>query len=163
MHGKHSITVGFDGRIIHNNTSSLASSFARYGYGESELIGLGADINNALTSYLQQRVPDAALQDPTSAANGFAALFGIVNDDFHTYMFDKSGNPLPQGTAQVRSFIEHDYALYVADTYRATRDLTLTFGLRWENFRPPYEANGYQVDPTVGLNQYFVERNFLQS
>lgn len=163
VHGKHTITFGFNSRIIHNNTSSLANSFARYGYGESELIGLGADIDNALTSYLQQRVPNAALQDPTSAANGFAALFGMVNDDFHTDMFDKNGNPLPQGTPQVRSFIEHDFALYVGDTYRATRELTLSFGLRWENFRPPYEANGYQIDPTVGLNQYFAERNFLQS
>ena len=163
VHGKHSLTFGFNARIIHNNTSSLASSFPRYGYGESELIGLGADIDNALTSYLQQRVPDAALQDPTSAANGFAALFGLVNDNFHTDMFDKNGNPLPQGTAQVRSFIEHDFALYMGDTYRATRELTLNFGLRWENFRPPYEANGLQVSPTVGLNQYFAERDYLQS
>jgi hypothetical protein len=163
VHGKHSITFGFNARLIRNNTASLANSFARYGYGESELIGLGADIDNALTSYLQQRVANAALQDPTSAANGFAALFGIVNDDFHTDMFDKNGYPLPPGTAQVRSFIEHDFALYVGDTYRATRDLTLTFGLRWENFRPPYEANGLQVDPTIGLNQYLADRNFLQS
>jgi hypothetical protein len=161
--GKHSITFGFNGRFIHNNTSSLANSFPRYGYGESELIGLGADIDNALVSYLQQRVPNAALQDPTSSANGFAALFGMVNDYFHTDMFGKNGNPLPQGTAQVRSFIERDYALYVGDTYRATRELTLSFGLRWENFRPPYEANGFQVAPTDPLNQYFAERDFLQS
>ncbi|HEV8040111.1 MAG TPA: carboxypeptidase-like regulatory domain-containing protein [Bryobacteraceae bacterium] len=163
IHGRHSITFGFNGRFIHNDTSSFANSFARYGYGESELIGLGADIDNDLTAFLQQRIGNAALADPTSAANGFAALFGMVNDDFHTDMFGKNGNPLPQGTAQVRSFIEHDYALYVGDTYRATRELTLTFGLRWEDFRPPYEANGYQIDPTVGLNQYFAERNFLQS
>ena len=163
IHGKHTFTFGFNGRFINNDTSSMANSFARYGYGESELIGLGADIDNALTAYLQQRVPNAALQDPTSAANGFAALFGMVNDDFHTNMYDKNGNPLPQGTAQVRSFIERDYGLYVGDTFRATRELTLTFGLRWENFRPPYEANGYQVDPTIGLNQYFAERDFLQT
>jgi hypothetical protein len=163
VHGKHTITFGFNARVIHNNTSSLANSFARYGYGESELIGLGADIDNALTSYLQQRVANAALQDPTSAANGFAALFGLVNDDFHTDMYDKNGNPLPPGAPQVRSFIEHDFGLYLGDTYRATRDLTLTFGLRWENFRPPYEANGLQVDSTIGLNQYLAERNFLQS
>ena len=161
--GKHTFTFGFNFRFIHNNTSSLANSFARYGYGESELIGLGADIDNAATAYLQQSNPNAALADPLSVANGFAALFGMVNDDFHTDMFDKNGNPLPQGTPQVRHFVEHDYALYVGDTYRATRELTLTLGLRWENFRPPYEANGYQVAPTVGLNQYFAERNFLQS
>jgi hypothetical protein len=70
---------------------------------------------------------------------------------------------VPIGTPQVRSFIERDYGLYVGDTYRATRELTLTFGLRWENFRPPYEAKGLQVSPTTPLNQYFGERNYLQS
>jgi hypothetical protein len=90
-------------------------------------------------------------------------LFGLVNDDFHTDQFDRKGNPLPQGTPQVRSFIERDYALYVGDTWRATRELTVSAGLRWENFRPPYEANGYQVTSTVPLTQYFAERNALQT
>ena len=92
---------------------------------------------------MQQRLgPNAQLADPTSVANGMGVLFGLVNDDFHTDQFDRKGNPLPQGTPQVRSFIERDYALYAGDTWRATRELTLSFGLRWENFRPPYEANG---------------------
>ena len=150
--------------MIHNNTSSLANSFARYGYGESELIGLGSDIDNALTSYLQQSIPNAAVAGSDVGGKRISPHCSVlVNDNFHTNMYNKNGNPLPQGTAQVRTFIEHDCGLYVGDTYRATRELTLTFGLRWENFRPPYEANGYQVDPTVGLNQYFAERNFLQS
>ncbi len=162
--GKHTIIFGFNGRLMHNDTSSYANSFAHYGYGATELIGLGADIDNSITAYMQQRLgPNAQLADPTSVANGMGVLLGLVNDDFHTDQFNRSGNPLPQGTPQVRSFIERDYALYVGDTWRATRDLTLSFGLRWENYRPPYEANGYQVDPTVPLTQYFAERNALQS
>ncbi len=162
--GKHTITAGFDGRFISNYTSSFTNSFPRYGYGATELIGLGADIDNAVTAYIQQRVgPAAQLADPTSVANGMGALFGLVNDDFHTDMFSKNGAPLPQGTPEVRKFIERDYALYVGDTYRATRELTVSAGLRWENFRPPYEQNGLQVDPTVPLTTYFAERNSLQS
>src|SRR6202171_4344512 len=162
--GPHTITAGFSARIIHNNTSSDANSFSPFRLRGNELIGLGADIDNSITAYIQQKLgPSAQLADPTSVTNGMGALFGLVNDDFHTDMFDIHGNPLPIGTPQVRSFIERDYGLYVGDTYRATRELTLTFGLRWENFRPPYEANGLQVSPTVPLNQYFGERNYLQS
>ena len=162
--GKHTITAGFNARLIRNDTSSYANSFPRYGYGATELIGLGADIDNAITGYIQQKLgPSAQLADPTSVTNGMGALFGLVNDDFHTDMFDIHGNPLPIGSPQVRSFVERDYGLYVGDTYRATREVTLTFGLRWENFRPPYEADGLQVAPTVPLNQYFGERNYLQS
>ena len=52
---------------------------------------------------------------------------------------------------------------YIGDAWRVSRELTLNFGLRYENFRPPYEANGLQVDTTVPLNQYFAQRNGLQS
>jgi hypothetical protein len=163
-HGKHTIVAGFNGRSIRNDTSSFASSFARYGYGSTELIGLGADIDNAITAFMQQKLgPDAQLVDGTSVANGMGSLFGLVNDDFHTDQFNRKGLPLPQGTPQVRSFKERDYALYAGDTWRVTRELTVSVGLRWENFRPPYEANGLQVAPTVPLNQYFAERNALQA
>ena len=163
--GKHTITAGLNFRFIRNSTSSSASSFARYGFGGSELIGLGADIQNALTDYIQNRTndPTAELADPTSAAYGMAVLLGLVNDDFHTDQFDKKGNPLPQGTPQARSFIERNYGAYVRDSYRATRELTLNFGVRYENFRPLYEKSGTQVAPTVPLNQYFATRNYLQS
>src|SRR6202790_844750 len=155
--GRHTLTFGFNARIIHNDTSSLANSFARYGYGATELIGLGADINNAIADYTH-----TTQADPTSVANGMGVILGMVNDNFNTDLFDKSGKPLPQGTPEVRRFIEHDYALYVGDSFRVSRELTLTAGLRWENFRPPYESNGLQVDPTVPLTSYFAERNFLQ-
>ena len=128
------------------------------------MIGLGADIDSSVLGYVQNRSGNAGAQlaDSTSVTNGMGAILGIVNDAFHTDQFARDGSPLPQGTPQIRTFIEHDYAGYVGDTFRATRELTLTYGLHYEDFRPPYEANGYQVAPTVGLNQYFGERNYLQ-
>src|ERR1700674_445530 len=165
--GPHTITAGFSARLIHNNTSSNANSFPRYGYGATELIGLGADIDNALTNFMssdQARFgANPGLADTASVTNGMGAILGLVNDDFHTNQFDRSGNPLALGAPQVRSFIEHDYALYVGDTFRMNRSLTLTFGLRWEDYRPPYEAHGLQSTSTVPLTQYFAERDRLQS
>jgi hypothetical protein len=164
---KHTITAGFNAAIIHNNTNSSANAFARYGYGATELIGLGADIDNSLVSFMSANPgrfgANPGLADATSVTNGMGAVLGLVNDDFHTDQFNKSGALFPQGTPQVRSFIEHDFGLYGGDTYRVTRELTLSFGLRWDNFRPPYEANGYQITSTVPLTQYLAERNSLQA
>ena len=156
--GKHTITAGFSARFIRNYTNSYANSYARYGYGATELIGLGADIDNSVSAFT-----NATLADPTSVANGAGALLGMVNDDFHTDLFGKNGQPLPQGTPQTRTFIERDYALYVGDSWRASRELTVTAGLRWENFRPPYEQNGLQVDPTISLTTFFADRTYLAS
>jgi len=156
--GKHTLTAGGGFSIIHDNTSSYATSFARYGYGSTELIGLGADINSAITQYT-----GLPLDDPTSAANGMGVVLGLVNDNFHTDLFDRQGNYLAAGTPQVRSFIEHDYSFYLGDTFRVTHSLTLNYGLRYENFRPPYESHGLQVTSTVPLTKYFAERNALQA
>lgn len=156
--GKHTISGGGGFMIIHNETSSYATSFARYGYGSTELIGLGADIDSAIQQYT-----GLPLDDPTSTANGMGVVLGLVNDNFHTDLFDRHGTYLSAGTPQVRSFIEHDFSLYVGDTYRLTHSLTLNLGLRYENFRPPYEAHGLQVTSTVPLTDYFAERNSLQA
>jgi Carboxypeptidase regulatory-like domain len=158
VRGKHTLTAGGGFSIVQDNTSSFATSFARYGYGSTELIGLGADIDSAITQYTGH-----PLDDPTSAANGMGVVLGLVNDDFHTDLFDRTGNYLAAGTPQVRSFIEHDFSLYAGDTFRLTHSLTLNFGLRYENFRPPYESHGLQVTSTVPLTKYFAERNALQA
>ena len=162
--GRHTLTAGLNFRYNRNNLSTDTNAYPLYKYGATELIGLGADINNSVTGYLQQKLgPNAQLADATAVTNASAALLGILNDVFVTYQYNKSGQILPQGAAQQRSFIERSYAGYVGDSVRATRELTLNFGVRYENFRPPYEANGLQVAPTVPWEVYFAQRNGLQA
>jgi hypothetical protein len=163
--GKHTVTMGLNFRYNRNNTSSFTNAFPLYAYGATELIGLGEDIDTSVQNYLVGKLgnPNLQLANPTAVTNASAMLLGILNDVFVTYQYGKNGQVLPQGTPQQRSFIEHTYAGYVGDAYRVSRELTLNFGLRYENFRPPYEANGLQVDTTVPLNQYFAQRNGLQS
>ena len=105
--------------------------------------------------------PNLQLANATAVTNASAILLGLLNDEQVTYQYNKSGQILPVGTPQQRAFIARSYAGYVGDSWRVNRDLTLTLGLRYENFRPPYEANGLQVAPTVPLNQFFAERNGL--
>ncbi len=163
--GKHTITMGANIRLNQNNTSTFTNAFPLYAYGATELIGLGEDIDTSVQSYLAGKLnnPNLQLANPTAVTNASATLLGILNDVFVTYQYKRSGQLLPQGTPQARSFIEHAYAGYIGDAWRVSRELTLNFGLRYENFRPPYEANGLQVDTTVPLNQYLAQRNGLQS
>ncbi len=159
VRGSHTITMGLNLRLNRNNLSSFTSSFPLYAYGATELIGLGEDIDNSVSAYLG----NANLANPTAVTNASAMLLGILNDVFVTYQYDKNGKVLPQGTPQQRSFIANSYSGYVGDAWRVNRKLTVNLGLRYENFRPPYEANGLQVDTTTPLNQYFAQRNGLQA
>lgn len=160
--GKHTITSGLNFRYNRNYTSSFTNAFPLYAYGATELIGLGEDIDTSVQNYLVGANSNVQLANPTAVTNAAATLLGILNDVFVTYQYNKNGQVLPQGTPQQREFVENSYAGYVGDTYHVTRELTLTYGLRYENFRPPYEANGLQVDTTVPLNEYFAQRNGAQ-
>ena len=70
-----------------------------------------------------------------------AVLLGLVNDDFHTDQFDEKEIRCRKARPRRIRFIERDWRL-IGDSYRATRELTLNFGVRYENFRPLYEASG---------------------
>jgi hypothetical protein len=160
--GKHTLTAGLNFRYNKNYTSSFTNAYPLYAYGATELIGLGEDIDNSVQNFLVGSNSSLQLANPTAVTNAAATLLGILNDVFVTYQYNKNGQVLPQGTPQQREFIENSYAGYIGDTYRVNHEITLTYGLRYENFRPPYEAHGLQVDPTVPLNQYFAQRNGLQ-
>jgi len=163
--GKHTITMGLNFRFNRNDVSNFTNSYPLYAYGATELIGLGEDIDTSVQTYLAGKLgnPNLQLANPTAVTNASAMLLGILNDVFVTYQYTKSGQVLAQGTPQQRSFIEHSYAGYIGDAYRVNRELTINVGLRYENFRPPYESHGLQVDTTVPLNQYLAQRNGLPS
>jgi hypothetical protein len=158
--GKHTITMGTNLRFNKNDLALYTNSFPLYKYGATELYGLGADIDQSVSDYLSSKLgTSVSLANSSAVTNASAALLGVLNDAFVNYQYTKTGQILPQGTPQARSFIEHSYAGYIGDAYRVSHELTLNFGVRYENFRPPYEANGLQVAPTVPLQQFFADRN----
>jgi hypothetical protein len=162
---KHTIVTGFNFRLVTNNRFTYAQSYPTYGFTVNVAVGLGEDAQTALTNFIQQRSGNSnfALNDIYAASSGLGVLLGLVNYTNVTYQFLRDGSALAQGAAQNRSFAANEYEGYVSDTYRVTREFTLTMGLRYSNDRPPYETHGLQVDPSVGLDQFFGERNFLQT
>ncbi len=47
---------------------------------------------------------------------------------------------------------------YVQDAWQLRPNLTLTAGVRYSLYSPPYETNGMQVAPTVSMGQWFDQR-----
>jgi hypothetical protein len=163
--GKHTLVAGGNFRVMTNNRFGYGQSYPSSGYSPTVAIGLGEDIQNSINAYIQQRSgnPDLQISDPSSVASAMGVLLGTINSTSITYQFLRDGSVLAQGKPQVRVFGMREYEGYIADTWRVRSDLTLSFGLRYSNSRPPYEKNGLQVAPTTPLDVYFAERNGLGS
>lgn len=75
-------------------------------------------------------------------------LLGMVSDIVGNYNYDKSGNVLAAGVPVRRKYGVNWYEFYAQDSWRLKSNLTLTYGLRWSIFPPPWEVNGFQASPT---------------
>jgi hypothetical protein len=85
------------------------------------------------------------------------ALYGMISDVVANYNLDRSGNVLPQGAPVKRNYGLDWYEFYGQDTWRIKPNLTLTYGLRWSFFPPPWETNGLQTSATVGQGTQFAQ------
>lgn len=83
------------------------------------------------------------------------ALLGMVTEVDATYNYNKSGGLLPQGAAVQRHFALDWYETYAQDQWRIKPNLTLTYGLRYSLFPPPWETNGLQVAPNISIGDLF--------
>ena len=163
--GKHTITTGLNFRVMTNNKFTYSQSYPTYGFNVNVAVGLGEDIDTDLANYMAAKTgnPNFALNDTYNDASAMGILLGLVNNTQVTYQVGAKGALLPLGAPDVRAFSMKEYEGFVSDQWRATRELTLTFGLRYTNDPPPYEANGLQVAPNVGLDEYFGQRDYLGS
>jgi Carboxypeptidase regulatory-like domain/TonB dependent receptor len=83
------------------------------------------------------------------------AFYGMISDVVANYNLDRNGIPQGPGTPVKRNYGLNSYEFYGQDTWRIKPNFTLTYGLRWSFFPPPWEVNGLQSIPTFGLGTQF--------
>jgi hypothetical protein len=159
-HGKHSLQFGFQISLIRNPTQSTTSSFSN-GYTNAQWLntsGLaGRDsspLNPANNGY-----PAVDFNGfGTNYDNAVTALFGMDVEINAQYNYARDGSVLAQGAPVVRRYAEDGYEMYAQDTWKIKPSLTITAGLRYSLFSPPWETNGLEVTPTESLNTWFNNR-----
>jgi hypothetical protein len=82
----------------------------------------------------------------------------ITEVDAHN--FNREGSAFPDGSAIKRRYGIDGYEFYGQDSWKVKPSLTLTFGLRWSLFSPPWETNGLQVSPSPGLDSWYLQRSY---
>ncbi len=161
----HTIQGGFNYRLIHNNFQSDATVFNSaqvqyYSLGMGSIANTGQDLDpSAFTNTLG--TPAVNNSFDTAYSNAIAAVAGIIPVATENFNYKSSGNsltPLAHGLPLGRSYKSNELEFYLQDSWKATRNLTVTYGLRYTSLQTPYEVNGQEVAPAISLDNWFHTR-----
>jgi hypothetical protein len=154
LKGKHSLAFGGtfkwetpDGStILDYNTPSL---------------GLGGNIES-LSGPSPNPLRPGDLSTSSSDISNYDAAFalglGRYASSGATFNYGAKGNLLPQGTGSIARDRYYETEIYAGDTWKLTPDLTISYGIRWQNYTVPYDTSGIESVPTMNFNQFFGAR-----
>ncbi len=156
INGDHNIQVGGNFRYITNyfNSFDLVDP-PQYG-GEANLTGndIGVESSPGLARALGPE-EFARVQDAEAVGNAVMAATGSLSLFSEDVQFDLDGKQLAPGSPFSRKFRLQEYDFYVQDTWRATPNLTVTYGVNYSYQTPPYESNGVQLNWTQPLGERY--------
>jgi hypothetical protein len=149
-HGAHNIRFGVSFRNISNESSSTANSFSNASSNPSWLVGSGNDL-----------LP-ASLGVSSGFAQNFeyamAAALGLEAQGNADYNYKVNGTVLAFGQPAVRDFVNRETEGYIQDTWKVTRNFTITAGIRLGLEPPVHEANGQQASTNIPLASWLGSR-----
>jgi hypothetical protein len=166
--GSHTFKFGGTARFTRVGSSNNSNSFHIPQANGSWVAGVG-------TTYM----PGAPCPEPSTAAcdalpavaesgastygDTLIPLLGVISEVDAYYNYDKTGAVLSLGAPVVRRYATDEYEFYGQDSWKVTPTLTVTAGLRYSLFSPPWEVNGLQVAPNISLGDWFDQRRALMA
>ena len=103
----------------------------------------------------QSTLEDEANYDYDQAFTYMLARIGEVSADFN---YTAAGKALPQLTGDQRYYRYYQTQVYAQDTWKATPDLTVTYGVTYQLFSVPYETRGLESTEPYSFDKYFDAR-----
>ncbi len=157
--GKHSIEIGGNWRLVHQNRSSDNNS---YNSASSNPYWLKNPPPLPNTKGFGLGLPAVDKGFANSYEIAYANLVGTIPQVTNVYNYKvtslTSGSALSDGQAIDRHFKANEFEYYIQDSWRPLSNLTLTFGLRHTLLQTPYETKGQQVTPTIDTHTWFMQR-----
>jgi len=148
--GAHQITFGGTFKAIKTH-SLLLNDF------NFPTIGPGGN-----TTGLNSALRPSDILNTSATTSGYDTAYitglGVVSNISSNYNYDNKGAVLAQGTGAVRRYRYFQTEVYVGDSWKVSRALTLTYGLRYQYYSVPFEAAGAQSEQSIGFDDYFKAR-----
>ncbi len=139
-HGSHNILFGFQMQKDYTEPYNDAGITPTYNVGISSVNTFG------LTT---AQLPGASTTDITTANSLLSTMAGFLTSYTQTFNVKTQTSGYVSNYTQDRHWTFSDYSGYVQDNWKATRQLTLNLGLRYEYYSPVKEQNGLVLLPQL--------------
>ncbi len=159
--GSHTIKAGTNIRFTRNNRYTNANSWHSATANGSWVSGVGRRYmpGGACPAPADcSGLPAVASGGQGAYGDSFIVVMGILSQATAQYNYNIDGSVITLGEPTTRLYAADEYEFYIQDSWKLGEKLTVTGGLRYSLFSPPYEANGVQVAPNVSLGEWFNER-----
>jgi hypothetical protein len=146
VHGNH--VIAFGGQV------QRVTIFAYDNFGVTPVYTLALNGANApaRTDFDSgtTRISKTAFANATALLASAAGVVGQVDQTFNATS-QKSG--FVSGAGNKRNYSQKNWSLYLGDSWRTTRKLTFSYGVRWEYYTPVDEKNGLVLLPVIPAGQ----------
>ena len=172
--GTHTFEFGGNILLMRNNGSNYGSSFS------DALLNSDWLTSGGFAQKASPLNPACNTQNPSTACSSYdnypavdssftnsydfplAGIMGIASEVDAQYNYKvvntTTASPIAQGDPIRRRWAVDTYNLFFQDTWRARRDLSITYGLNYQLMTPMTEKDGQEVTPSVNMGAWFQER-----
>ncbi|HUE85702.1 MAG TPA: TonB-dependent receptor, partial [Vicinamibacterales bacterium] len=159
--GAHTFKVGTNLRFTRIPKLRTNGSYLSASVNPSWVAGVGRRNmpgSSFCTAPICSQLPAVSSTGQAGYADAWLNILGVLSQATQRANYDRDGTPLPPGTPLSREIASDEYELYVQDSWQVSSNLTLTAGVRYSLYSPPYEVNGLQVQPTISMGEWFNTR-----
>jgi hypothetical protein len=166
LKGAHTVKTGANLRFTRVPKNRFQSSYLSATINPSWVAGIGRRNmpGSAFCTVPGCNLPAVASGFQAGYADAWLNILGVLSQSTVRANYAPDGTVQPVGAPVAREIASDEYELYVQDSWQLKSNLTLTAGVRYSLYSPPYEVNGYQVQPTISMGEWFEDRarNMLQ-
>jgi hypothetical protein len=161
LKGTHSIKLGTNIRFTRIPSTRNSGSFLSATVNPSWVGGVGANNRPGAPNCTKPAcfaVPAVAAAGAAGFGDGWLNILGVLSQSTVRANYDRDGNLIPIGTPISRKYASDEYEFYLQDSWQVGRTFTLTAGVRYGLYSPPYEVDGLQVAPNFSMGEWFEQR-----
>ncbi|MGH9591093.1 MAG: TonB-dependent receptor [Terracidiphilus sp.] len=147
--GRHSLAFG--GTFKWETPDSFAAE--NYNFPS---VGITGNTNFTALNDPRLRPEDIDPDDATTQIydSALSTALGAFADNSSNFDFNNKGAVLKQGSGQSFTYRNYETEIYFSDAWKITPNLTLTYGVRYQNYTVPYETHGYEAVPQLTSGKF---------